>query len=114
MKITHLHKTLKSIQLKGTRVPLHIFVSVKTELTRLKNEGHNKKLENCDKDCFISPVVITCKKDKSVKMALDSKIINRQIYKNKYQMPSIHELVDNVAAQILNDSVGEVCFTNLI
>ena len=28
-------------------------------------------------------------------------------------MPNIHELVDNVAAQITNDSVGEVWFTNL-
>ena len=28
-------------------------------------------------------------------------------------MPTIHELVDNVAAQVANDSVGEVWFTNL-
>ena len=28
-------------------------------------------------------------------------------------MPNIHELVDNVAAQIANDFVGEVWFTNL-
>ena len=28
-------------------------------------------------------------------------------------MPNIHELVDNVASQISNDSVGEVWFTNL-
>ena len=28
-------------------------------------------------------------------------------------MPNIHELLDNVAAQIANDSVGEVWFTNL-
>ena len=66
-----------------------------------------------DKDRFISPIVITCKKDKSIKLALDSKFIYKQIYKNKYQMPNIHELVDNVAAQITNDSVGEVWFTYL-
>ena len=28
-------------------------------------------------------------------------------------MPNIHELVDNVAAQISNNSAGEVWFTNL-
>ena len=28
-------------------------------------------------------------------------------------MPNIHELVDNVAAQIANNSVGEVWFPNL-
>ena len=47
------------------------------------------------------------KKDKSMKSALDSKFINKQIYKNKYQMPNIHENVDDVAAKIANDSVGE-------
>ena len=111
MKITHFHEPLKPIQLNGRRVPLHLLDAVKSELNRLKAEGHIKKLENCDEDRFISPIVITCKKDKSIK--LDSKFINKQIYKNKYQMPNIHELVDNVAAQITNDSVGEVWFTNL-
>ena len=28
-------------------------------------------------------------------------------------MPNIHELVDNAAAQVSNDSTGEVWFTNL-
>ena len=77
MKITHFHEPLKPIQLKGRRDPLHLLDSVNTELNRLQNEGHIKKLENCDEDCFISPIVITCKKDKSIKLALDSKFINK-------------------------------------
>ena len=112
-KITHFHEPLKPIQLKGRRVPLHLLDSVKSELYRLKSEERIKKLKNCDEDRFISPIVITCKKDKSIKLVLDSKISNKQIYKNKYQMPNIHELVDNVAAQISNNSAGEVWFTNL-
>ena len=111
MKITQFHEPLKPIQLKGRRVPLHLLDSVKTEPSRLKDKGNIKKLENCD--CFISPIVITCKKDKSIKLALGSKFINEQIYKKKYQMPNIHELVDSVTAQIASDSSGEVWFTNL-
>ena len=87
IKITHFHEPLKPIQLKGRRVPLHLLDSVKTELNRLKDEGRIKKLENCDEDRFVSPKVITCKKDKSIKLALDSKFIIKQIFKNKYQMP---------------------------
>ena len=87
--------------------------SVKTDLNRLKSKEHYKKLENCDKDRFIIPIVITCKKDKSIKLALGSKFINKQIYKNIYQMPNVHGLSDNVAAQISNNSAGEVWFTNL-
>ena len=113
MKNTHIHEPFKPIQLKGRRVPLHLLDSVKTKLNGLKDEGHIKKLENCDEDRFISPKIITCKKEKSIMLALDSKIIKNQIYKNKYQMPNIHELADNVAAQIASNSVGEVWFTNL-
>ena len=113
MKITHIHEPLKPIQLRGRRVPLHLLDSVKTELNRLKDEGRIKKLKNCDEDRFISPIVITCKKDKSIKLALEFKFKKKQIYENKYQMPKIHELEDNVAAQIASDSVGEVWFTNL-
>ena len=75
MKITHFHEPLKPIQLKGGRVPLLLLDSVKTELNRLKDEGHIKKLENCGEDRFISPIVITRKKDKSIKLALDSSLL---------------------------------------
>ena len=78
-KITHFHEPLKPIQLKGRRVPLHLLDSVKSELYRLKSEERIKKLKNCDEDRFISPIVITCKKDKSIKLVLDSKISNKQI-----------------------------------
>ena len=55
------------------------------------------KLNKCDEDCFISPIVITRKKDGSIKLALESKLLNNQIFKKKYQMPNIHELIDNIA-----------------
>ena len=77
MKITHFHEPLKPIQLKGRRFALHLLDSVTTLLNRLQNEGHIKKLENCDEDVFISPIDVTCKKDKSIKLALDSKFINK-------------------------------------
>ena len=49
MKITHFHEPLKPIQLKGTRVPLHLLDSVKTELNRLKDEVNIIKLETVTK-----------------------------------------------------------------
>ena len=65
----------------------------------METEGHIIKLEKCDEDCFISQIVITRKKDTSIKLALDSKLLNDQIFKNKYQMPNIHKLIDNAALQ---------------
>ena len=79
----------------------------------METEGHIINLEKCDKDCFISAIRITRKKDTSIKLALDSKILNDQTFKNKYQMPNIHELIDNVALQISEKSKVRVWFNNL-
>ena len=70
------------------------------ELKKLIDDGQIIKLEKCPDDLFISPVVITVKKDKSVKIALDSKTLNDAIHKNKYQMQSIDHLIDSVAVYI--------------
>ena len=105
-KVTHFHTPFKPIQSKGRRVPLHLLAGVNEELKRMEKEGHIIKLEKCDEDCFISPIVITRKKDTSIKLALDSKLLNDEIFKNKYQMPNIHELIDNVALQISEKSNG--------
>ena len=60
------------------------------------------------KDRFINPIVITCRKDRTIKLVLDSNFINKQFYKNKNQT-----LVDNVASQSSNQPVGDVGFINL-
>ena len=70
------------------------------ELDKLIQDNQITKLEKCPDDLFVSPVVITVKKDKSVKIALDSKKLNKAIHKNKYQMQSIDHRVDSVALYI--------------
>ena len=88
------------LQNKGRRVPLHLLEKVENELNKLIDDGKIIKLEKCPDDLFISPVVITVKKDKSVKIALDSKNLNDELHKNKYQMQSIDHLVGSVALYI--------------
>ena len=88
-------------QQKGRRVPLHLLEKVeKEELDKLLNDKQIIRLEKCPDDVYISPVVITVKKDKSVKLALDSKKLNKAIHKNKYQMQSTDQLIDSVALYI--------------
>ena len=74
------------IQQKGHRVPLHLLEKVERELDKLIQDKQLSELDKCRDDLFVSPVVITEKKDKSVKIALDSKKLNKAIHKNKYQM----------------------------
>ncbi len=89
---------------KGRRVPLAIQTQVEAEIDRLQAEGHIIKLNSCTYDQFISPIVITVKRDKTVKLALDSRHLNKNIHKNKYQMPNIDELVDNVSQNITSNT----------
>ena len=73
----------------------------------------NKKiirLENSSDQYVICPVVMTVKRDKSVKIALDSKELNDAIHKNKYQMQSIDHLIDILANSISEKSTDRGTF----
>ena len=50
--------------------------------------GYIEKVNEIKDDVFIQPTVITVKKDKSIKLALDARIMNENIKKDKYQMPN--------------------------
>ena len=71
------------------------------------------KLEKCASDQFVAPVIITAEKDGTVKLAIDAKPMNSQIYKNKTQMPNLLELLDSAAQIITSKSEGKVWFTSL-
>ena len=63
---------------------------------------------------LISPIVNTVERDKKIKLAMFSKIINKAIHKNKYQMQYIDCLMENIAQSILESSQkGEVLFLTI-
>ena len=83
---------------------------------RIKKNGNRRshnKIREMRPRLFCQPNCNYSEKDTSIKLPLDSKLLNDQIFKNKYQMPNIHELIDNVALQISEKSNGRVWFSNL-
>ena len=92
---------------KGRRVPLHRVEKIKHELQKLIEDKQIIRLEKCPDDFFISPVVITFKKDKSIKIALDSKQLNKATHKNKYQLQSIDHLTELLAMQTASNKNKE-------
>ena len=62
---------------------------------------------------FIAPIVVTAKKDGSIKLSLNAKPMKAQIWKNKYQMRNIHELIDSAAQIITRNVPGKVWFRSL-
>ena len=97
---TCFNEPIKPIQVKGKRRPIHLLPKRKSCIDQLIRDGHVDKLSRSSEDCFISPIVITAKRDGSIKLALNSKMLNKQIFRNRYQMPSLFELIDNVAVTI--------------
>ena len=85
------HKEVTLTHQKGRRVPINLQPLVNIELKK-----HIIKLNSCSDKNFISPIVTTVKRDKTVKLALDSKILNKSIHKNKYQMPNNDNLIDTI------------------
>ena len=73
-------------QIKGRKVPIHIQDRVASEIKLLIEQGQIEKLNKCTTEFFIAPIVLTAKKDCSIKLALNAKPMNAQIWKNKYQM----------------------------
>ena len=108
------HQKFTAKHQKGRRVPINLQPRVSAELERLQTEGHIEKLFSCSDDYLISPIVITVKKDQSIKLALDSKVLNKAIHKNKYQMPNIDMLIDTISQHLTNTQNGQqACFTTL-
>ena len=107
-----LKKDAKPIQQKGRPVPIHFQKSVREELEKLIKSGHLEKTDETTENCFISPAVITIKKDKSVKIALDSRNLNEACIKRKAAMPNMEELVSKISARI-TDGKGEIWMSKI-
>ena len=99
----------KVFQQKGRRIPIQLQKAVDEEIKRLLKEGHIEKIMEIKNDVFIQLTVITVKKDRSMKIALDARALNQAIEKDKYQMPNLDNLVDFVAEK-LDTEEGEAYF----
>ena len=81
-------------------------------IEKLIKQGHIEKFNNIDENCFVSPAVITVKKDKSVKIALDSRKLNEITVKRKAQMSSMEELITRISRKIAVSSADENWISN--
>ena len=102
----------KISQQKGCRIPIQLQEQVDKEIEKLLKDGHIEKVDKIQDDVFIQPTVITVKKDKSVKIALDARALNESIAKDKYQMPNLDNLIDMIAEE-LEKSEGEAWYSSV-
>ena len=69
-------ENLTAVQQKVRRVPISLQEKVDTEIDKLLKQGHIEELTECSDKYFVSPIVITVKKEWSAKLALESREIN--------------------------------------
>ena len=85
----NLKSDAKFSQQKGRRIPIQLQNAVDAEIKQLLKDGHLEKINEIEDDVFIQPTVITVKKDRSVKIALDARALHQAIDKDKDQMPNL-------------------------
>ena len=66
-----------------------------------------------DEDCFVSPVVITGKSDKSVKIALDSRKLKDSCNKKRPHMPNMEELLNQISVEITRDRTMQLFISKM-
>ena len=102
-----LNKDTKPIQQKGRPIPMYFQNNIRCELEKLIEKGDLEKANQTTENCFVSPAVITIKKDKSVKIALDSGKLNKSCMKRKTTMQNMEKFVSKISAEITKSS-GEI------
>ena len=78
------------------------------EIQKLVKQGHIEKANNIDENCFVCPAVITVKKDKSMKIPLDSPKLNEITVKRKAQKPKMEELISRMSRKIADGPADEI------
>ena len=101
------------VKQKAIPIPLHLQEDVGKELERLIKTGHLEKVKHMDEDCFVSPVVITVKNDKSLKIALDSRKLNDSCIKIRPHMPNMEELLNQISVEITKDRTKELMMSKI-
>ena len=101
------------VKQKARPIPLHLQKDGGKELERLIKTGHLEKVKHVDEDCFVSPVVITVKNDKSVKIALDSRKLNDSCIKIRPHMPNMEELLNQISVEITRDRTKELMMSKI-
>ena len=62
--------------------------------------GHLERFETNEEDCFVLPVVITVKKNKTVKIAMDARKLHESCVEKRPHMPNMDELRNQISTEL--------------
>ena len=79
---------------------------------KINRKRHLEKADKMTENCFVAPTVITIKKNKLVKIALESRKLNELCIKRKATMPNMEELFSKILAKITRSN-GEIWMSKI-
>ena len=98
----------KIIQQKSAPITIHLQDAVGKELKKKIKSGHIEKTNDIDENCFVSPAGIIVKRDKSMKIARDSRKLKDFNLKRTVQMSNMEELISRISRRITEGKQVEV------
>ena len=101
------------VKQKARPVPLYLQQDVGRVVEKLIRIGHLEKINDVDEDCFISPVVITVKSDKLVKIAFDSRKLNESCIKMRPHTPNMEELINQISVKVTQDRTVQLFISKI-
>ena len=99
---------------KRRKVPIHLQLKVKIELTNLLKKGYIKNFQSCSNQNFVSPIVITAKEDQSKTLVPDSNVMNKSIHNNKNKMPNIGSLLQKMSQKVSSSAPNDMVYFTTI
>ena len=99
---------------KARRLPINLQLRVTIQLDCQQKKIHTETISSCSDENFISPILIAVKKDQSIKIALDSNVLNKTIHKNNYQIPNIKTLKDSISQHLTEKQNGQEAYFTII
>ena len=72
-----------------------------------------ERVKQVDEDCSVSPVVVTVKDYKPVKVALDSRKLNNSCIKVRPHMPNMKELLNQISVEITKDRTKKLMISKI-
>ena len=101
------------VKQKARPIPLHPQEAVEKEIEKLTKSGLLERVKQVDEDCFVSPVVISAKSDKSVKKALNSRKLNDSCLKVRPHMPNMEELLNQISVEKTKDRTKKLMISKI-
>ena len=87
----HIDKTVPPVAQPARKIPFHMRQKVKAAIEKLEQDGIIEKVEGPTP--WVSPLVVTPKKDGDVRLCVDMRMANRAIQRERHPSPTVDDLV---------------------